>query len=177
MKLENTSSAFADQRKPLTSLVTELDRAAGMIAIVDDVNYRRLTDSSGSVGAQFRHNIDFTTAFLKGVEIGRIDYGNRERDVRIENDRSVAIARIRVLKARIEKLETRSMLNNISVRSEIESGLWFPSSVLREIEFVLGHTVHHHALIREKLIGYGFMVDKYFGVAPSTLLYWKKQAA
>ncbi len=179
MKLERDANYTAEQAKtgPVTSLISELDRAADMIALVDDVNYRRQANGSGSVGAQFRHNLDFISAFLKGVEIGRVDYGKRERDVRIENDRGVAIAQVQVLKAKIEKLETRSTLNSISVRSEIESSLWFPSSVLREIEFVLSHTVHHHALIREKLIGYGFLVEKNFGVAPSTLLYWKKQAA
>lgn len=165
------------KKEPVTSLISELDRAATMIALVDDVSYRRQANGSGSVGAQFRHNLDFINAFLKGVKIGRIDYGKRERDIRIENDRNAAIEQIRSLKAIVEKLETRSTLNNILVRSEIESSLWFPSSVLRELEFVHSHTVHHHALIAEKLLGFGIHVEKDFGVAPSTLQYWKKQAA
>ena len=37
--------------------------------------------------------------------------------------------------------------------SEIESGNWLPSSIAREVEFVHSHTVHHHALIAEKLSG------------------------
>ena len=161
----------------VTNLIFELDRAADMIAIVDDINYCQQANGSGSVGAQFRHNLDFINAFLKGVKIGRIDYGRRERDVRIENDRRLTIAQIQVLKDKIEKLETRSMLNSISVRSEIEISLWFPSSVSRELEFVHSHTVHHHALIAEKLLGFGIQIEKDFGVAPSTLQYWKKQAA
>jgi len=179
MKLERDANYTAEQAKtgPVISLISELDRAADMIALVDDVNYRRQANGSGSVGAQFRHNLDFINAFLKGVKIGRIDYGKRERDLRIENDRSAAIAQIEVLKAMIEKLEKRSMLNSISVRSEIESSLWFPSSVSRELEFAHSHTVHHHALIAEKLLGFGIQVEKDFGVAPSTLQYWKKQAA
>lgn len=179
MKLERDANYAGEQAKmePFTSLISELDRAADMIARVDDVSYSRQANGSGSVGAQFRHNLDFIDAFLKGVKIGRIDYGKRERDLRIENDRSAAIAQIEVLKALIEKVETRSMLNSISVRSEIESSLWFPSSVLRELEFVYSHMVHHHALIAEKLLGYGIHVEKDFGVAPSTLQHWKKQAA
>ncbi len=179
MKFEQEVRDLAEQSspQPVTSLISELGRAAGMIAVVDDVNYRRQANGSGSVGAQFRHNLDFINAFLKGVKVGRIDYGKRERDLRLENDRSAAIAQIEVLKAMIERLETRSMLNSISVRSEIESSLWFPSSILRELEFVHSHMVHHHALIAEKLLGYGIHVEKDFGVAPSTLQYWKKQAA
>ncbi len=179
MKLKPDANYAGAQAKtePFTSLISELDRAADMIALVDDVSFRRQANGSGSVGAQFRHNLDFINAFLKGVKIGRIDYGKRERDLRIENDRSAAIAQIEVLKAMIEKLESRSTLNSISVRSEIESSLWFPSSVLRELEFVHSHTVHHHALIAEKLMGFGIHVEKDFGVAPSTLQYWNKQAA
>jgi len=176
MKLESDANYAGAQAKtePFTSLISELDRAADMIALVDDMSFRRQANGSGSVGAQFRHNLDFIDAFLRGVKIGRIDYGKRERDLRIENDRSAAIAQIEVLKAMIEKLESRSMLNSISVRSEIESSLWFPSSVLRELEFVYSHMVHHHALIAEKLRGFGIHVEKDFGVAPSTLQYWKK---
>ncbi len=179
MKLERNANHAGEQAKiePFTSLISELDRAVNMIALVDDVSYSRRANGSGTVGAQFRHNLDFINAFLKGLKIGRIDYGKRERDLRIENDRSAAIAQIEFLKAMIEKLESRSMLNSISVRSEIESSLWFPSSVLRELEFVHSHTVHHHALIAEKLLGFGIHVEKDFGVAPSTLQYWKKQAA
>lgn len=177
MKLEHKSKDVVEQPKPLISLISELVRAADTIGIVDDVNYRRKTKSSGSIGAQFRHNLDFISAFLKGSEIGRINYGARERDAQVENDRRTAIAQIRELKIRLEQLETRSMLNCISVMSEIDSGLWFPSSLLRELEFVLSHTIHHHALIAEKLLSFGIQIDKEFGVAPSTLRFWKKQAA
>src|SRR5688500_13476312 len=101
MKLEPDANYTAEQAKtgPVTSLISELDRAADMIALVDDVSYRRQATGSCSVGAQFRHNLDFINAFLRGVKIGRIDYGKRERDFRIENDRSAAIAQIEVLKA------------------------------------------------------------------------------
>lgn len=177
MKLGNRSKDRDERQKPLASLISELDRAAEIIAIVDDVNYRRGAPCSGSVGAQFRHNMDFVSAFLRGVGIGRIDYGARERDIRVENDRGAAITQIQLLKAKLAQLETRSMLNTISVRSEIDSGLWFPSSPLRELDFVLSHTIHHHALIAEKLQGLRIHVEKDFGVALSTLQYWEKQAA
>lgn len=179
MKLEKDANYRGETARtgPAACLLSELDRAADIIRSVDDVNYRRQANGSGSVGAQFRHNLDFISAFLKGIEIGRIDYGQRERDVRIEIDRGAAIAKIQVLKAGLEKLETRVMLNSISVGSEIEDGVWFPSSVSRELEFVHSHTIHHHALIAEKLSGCGIGIEKDFGVAPSTIRHWKKQAA
>lgn len=52
MKLERDANYTAEQAKtgPVTSLISELDRAADMIALVDDVNYRRQANGSGSVG-------------------------------------------------------------------------------------------------------------------------------
>jgi hypothetical protein len=178
MKFEHKIQDRAEnpRPRPIICLVAELDSAAAIIDFVDDITYRRRANG-GSIGAQFRHNLDFINAFLKGVEIGRMDYGDRERDVRIENDRSAAIARIQTLKIGVTKLDPRSTLTGVSVRSEIDDGLWLPSSVWRELEFVHSHTVHHHALIAEKLVGFGIRVEKDFGVAPSTLRYWEKQAA
>ncbi len=179
MKFEHDVIGLTGRPKsrPIASLICELDRAVRMIALLDDINYRRQSNGSGSVGAQFRHNLDFVASFLRGVAIGRVDYSARQRDIRIENDRGAAIAQIQVLKAEVEKLAFRSLSSGLSVRSEIDKELWLPSSVFRELEFVHSHTVHHHALIAEKLFGFGMEVEKDFGVAPSTLQYWKEQAA
>jgi len=163
--------------QPVASLIEELGRASAIIASVDDVNYCRRANGSGSVGAQVRHNLDFVDLFVKGVRVGRVDYGARERDLRIENDRIAAFDRIEVLQLSLEQLDKTSLLNTVSVRSEIDDQVWLPSSVLRELEFVHSHTVHHHALIAEKLIGFGIAVQNELGVAPSTLKYWKHQAA
>jgi hypothetical protein len=61
----------------------------------------------------------------------------------------------------------------VLVRSEIDPDVWHSSSVGRELEYVLSHTVHHHALIAEKLAAIGVYIERHFGVAPSTLEYWK----
>jgi hypothetical protein len=60
----------------------------------------------------------------------------------------------------------------VSVRSEIDDEVWHSSSVMREFEFVHSHTVHHHALVAEKLKAFGLEVSDGFGVAPSTLKFW-----
>ena len=43
----------------------------------------------------------------------------------------------------------------------------------RELEFAISHTIHHHALIKERLRHLGIEFDEKFGVAPSTLEYRK----
>ena len=49
---------------------------------------------------------------------------------------------------------------------------WADSSVERELQVLLSHTVHHYALIAVALRLHGHPVDEEFGVAPSTLRYW-----
>ncbi|MBP6670575.1 MAG: hypothetical protein KA180_14065, partial [Gemmatimonadales bacterium] len=46
---------------------------------------------------------------------------------------------------------------------------WSDSSVKRELQFLVSHTVHHYALIKELLRREGFDPGAEFGVAPSTL--------
>lgn len=161
----------------IDSLRAELDRGMVAIARTDDVSYRRGSTVSGSVGAQFRHNFDLVNALLKGISRGRIDYTDRERDQRIENDRAYAVARFRSLIDRIDALDSGSLGTSILIRSEIGGERWLRSSVERELEFAHSHTVHHHALIAEKLNGSGVDLGMNFGVAASTLEYWRKLAA
>jgi hypothetical protein len=63
------------------------------------------------------------------------------------------------------------------IASEVDVVIMHRSSISREIEFVHSHTVHHHALIAEKLSSQGIETGRYFGVAPSTLEYWQAGAA
>jgi hypothetical protein len=49
--------------------------------------------------------------------------------------------------------------------------VWCRSSVSRELQFLLSHTVHHYALIAMTLRAAGVELDEELGVAPSTLAY------
>jgi hypothetical protein len=48
------------------------------------------------------------------------------------------------------------------------------STIRRELQFLLSHTVHHYALIAIILKIQGFDCDEDFGVAPSTLKYQRR---
>jgi len=161
----------------LQTLIAELEFGGRIISAMDDITFGRTANSSGSVGAQFRHNLDFVGALLKGIEEGRIDFNDRERDVRVETDRQYAAGRFADVIGRLNELSSRILAKSVLIRSEIDDDTWLPSSIAREVEFVHSHTVHHHALIGEKLAGFGVVTGENFGVAPSTLEYWKKKAA
>ncbi|MEW6129483.1 MAG: DinB family protein [Acidobacteriota bacterium] len=127
------------------------------------------------IGSHVRHCLDFFTAFLNGVENRRIDYDTRERDELIERNRSVAIAKIDGLIEQLTALQIDEA-SKIMVRLEdvsVDANLWSHSTVLREMQFLLSHTVHHFALIAMMLRLQGVEVGNEFGVATSTLKRWR----
>ncbi len=154
----------------------EFVRAIHLIKKLDDQVFVGIGDSAGGIGTHFRHNYDLANNFLNGLDLGKIDYATRERDIMIEQDRQYAIGKIENLVCRMEVIPNKIFRDSILVVSEIEASNCHTSSVSRELEFVHGHTVHHHAMIAEKLRGIGSSVSADFGVAPSTLEYWKSQA-
>jgi uncharacterized damage-inducible protein DinB len=132
------------------------------------------TFSRGGVGAHFRHILDHYDSFLDGLAPGRIDYDSRERDRALETDRSAAVLKIREICGRLVALDEgdgRRAIEATSLCGEPSQVLWSPSSVARELQFLVSHTVHHYAVIAAILRPQGVEPGEDFGVAPSTLVY------
>lgn len=161
----------------IKAVAEEFFRGARLIGKIEDSIYRQTANGTGSVGGHFRHNLDFANAFLNGIKEGKIDYSRRERDLRVEENRLYAIKRFALMICRLRNLSPESFQKKVSVRSEIDTGAWHESSATRELEFLYSHTVHHHALIAEKLNSFDVKVSTNFGVAPSTLKFWAEQTA
>lgn len=158
-------------------LVREIRSGTAVIETVEDSVYRAAESENGSIGGHFRHNLDFINSFLNGIAARRIDYSRRERDLRVESNRAHAIGCFEFAVRRFRGISDELMESMILVRSEIDVDRWYASSVAREVEFVLSHTVHHHALIAEKLKCNGLPVPEGFGVSSSTLQYWSQRLA
>lgn len=156
-----------------------LEQGIKLIEEIDDELYTKPeAEGKACVGSHFRHNLDFVLNFLSGVESGKIDYDKRERDSRVEQDREYAVSKFKLLIEKLNALPPGVGEKRVSVKLEESpenleiDEIWCDSSVLRELEFLHSHTLHHYALIADKLSRLGFAVDKNFGVAPSTLQYW-----
>jgi hypothetical protein len=157
-----------DERPDLKSqiarpLVAELRLGIAVVERIDDRVYTRTMNGAGSIGGQFRHSLDFVNGFLKGIFEGRIDYNDRERDLFVEINRDHAIAKTRTAIACLARLPETLLIKVVSARSEISPQTWFTSSAARELEFIHSHTVHHHALIAEKLRAFGVAAPPHFG--------------
>ena len=126
--------------------------------------------------------IDCYRCFLLGLESREVDYDARDRDRRIETDRDFAAGAIAQVIDRLQNLPDASLDTELKIQVDTaawEQGktLWTRSTIARELQFLLSHTVHHYALIALILRGHGFDPGAEFGVAPSTLEYRKASAA
>lgn len=157
---------------------TLLRQGAEALATADGVLYRPdpVSGQRPSIGAHFRHVLDHYFAFLHGLTPGRIDYDQRERDPEIEADLQVARAAARGLESALRAVPAATLqspvLVNVAVATESHGEpSWEPSTVQRELAFLLSHTVHHYALIGLHARRHGVDLGDDFGVAPSTLEY------
>lgn len=128
----------------------------------------------GSIAAHFRHILDFYDCFLSGLGQLRVDYNQRERNLSLECSRSRSLQKIEQTINRLEQMRLTALTQHVLVSTENCSS-WSRSSVLRELDFLLSHTVHHYSLIAMLLRIHEINPGDEFGVAPSTLNYWKQE--
>lgn len=169
---------------PAGENILYLERSIELIDRLDDGVYAGGPQGQfrGGVGGQFRHCIDFYERFLAGYAEGRVDYSRRERDTRLETDRKHAIRCLRGLVVALRRIDRGCVGDELDVRSddaslEDDTLCWSRSTVLRELHFLLSHTIHHHALIIALLDKQGVDPGDEFaelGVAPSTANHWKE---
>lgn len=154
----------------------QLESLARVIGALDRDRYAGtggLPVASGP-GGHVRHVLDAYDCLLGGVASGRVDMTARQRDERTAADPSVACARIRRTLGQLDALRT-SADGPLAVHAEDVAGARVcASSLARELASVLSHTIHHLALVALVLRLRGVEPGEDFGVAPSTLAYWKK---
>ena len=157
-----------------------LEEGMRLLERLDDEVYAKTSVLSprGSVGAHVRHCLDFYRSFLNGLESGRIDYNCRQRDLLIETGRHHAISEISQLIAELREIVSIFRIAPILISTEDDSDRdsWCGSSLVRELEFLRSHTIHHYSLMALLLRFEGIEPGEEFGVAPSTLRYWQEEA-
>ena len=133
------------------------------------------------VGNHFRHCIDFYNSFLSSFKTGKINYALRRRNGLVETDSSLAILEIEAIIKGLRRLSPADLRRPVQVIVEESSGpldpsVWSGSTVMRELQSLVSHTTHHYAIIALALRLQGFNPSEEFGVAKSTLGYWRKSA-
>lgn len=140
--------------------------------IEDDLYVRpHPPQSAYGIGAHLRHCLDAYDCFLHGLPVGLIDYDCRERQELIATSRAAAMDKIAATMELLQVIPGRSEVGELQVRQD--GADFAPSSLERELQFLLSHTIHHYAIIALLLRWQGVELPADFGVAPSTLAYWQ----
>lgn len=129
------------------------------------------------VGKHLRHIVDHYNCFLNGMQ-DKIDYDQRQRDNRMETNRSLMLKNMKRLMERMQQVQSELPPQGrpVQVKSNQTADgaeLWCASTIERELQYLISHTVHHYAIISLILRIQGFETHADFGVAPSTLAYLK----
>ena len=162
--------------------VAYLRQGEQLIAGLDVATYTHSAPPlyTSGIGGHLRHCIDHYIRFLDGLPGRQIDYNQRDRDAHIESDPMHAR---QVIQALIERLESLAEVDlDQPVQSMMDCGRheeanFAASSVCRELQFLISHTVHHYALIAMILRHQGEQPPADFGVAPSTIQYRENQSS
>ncbi|MBL8189996.1 MAG: hypothetical protein JNK38_18420, partial [Acidobacteria bacterium] len=122
-----------------------LEQGASLLAQLDDQMYATVPVeiSNSGIGAHLRHCLDFYDSFLRGIELGKVDYDLRERNELIEINRGAALAKIRELVDRLRRVCLGRDLELLVKRENEHSFLssaWDRSSIQRELQFLFSHT-------------------------------------
>ena len=157
-----------------------LDQGIQLLDGLDDGLYAKpeAAVSMSTVGSHVRHCIDYFEGFLAGVSQGRIDYDQRERDPMVETHRAYARDKLGSIQAACRallKLDAQALAVKQDSPQPAERAPWASSSLERELQFLTSHTVHHFALIGVIMRLNGIEPREGFGVAPSTLRYWRER--
>lgn len=159
-----------------------LEQCIEVLRRMDDETYATAGAEEGSpVGTHFRHVLDHYQILLGGLAGGRIDYDARRRDPRLEREREYAVNAALDLRDQLDRLTAdsgqRPLLVSTRSLADEEEPDWSGSTLRRELQFLVSHTVHHCALIKQILRQHGFDAGMEFGLAPSTKGHLNRQAA
>ena len=150
-----------------------------LVAVLEDSSvetYNSIASfSQSSFGGHVRHVIDHYVLFLSQVHSNCINYDQRERALDVETNPTRALIEVTQILSQWDSLFEVDLQRNVDYIGESGSGdCRYPTSVGRELQFLLSHTVHHFAILAMMMRDMGKKVDGNFGVAPSTLKYLQK---
>jgi hypothetical protein len=164
------------KRSRLHDAIAEvLRQGESLLNSVSDEDYtRKLSTVFGStIGGHYRHCLDHFQTLLRGLDAYEINYDNRERNPRIENDRTLALAETHRILRGFGSIPMPFLKCPMNVRSkvsyEVDVAPLIGSTVGREFMYAVAHTIHHYALIAVMCRMLEVPVPAGFGVAPSTL--------
>ena len=172
-RTDSSLSSSSDHDPIVGPLVALLDQLEWVLRRLDDAQYgaQRAVGISGSVGGHVRHCLDHVSALIAGATAGMVDYDHRRRGTAVESCRATALIEIQRLTRDLRVLTSGLCdcpLELVAALDHDGARLSAPTSVGREVAFVVSHTIHHLAVIALLLRDLAVEVPPRFGYAPTT---------
>lgn len=125
-----------------------------------------------SIGQHSRHIIEFYHCLFEGQITYKINYDNRQRDLRIETDLNYALILIDDFIAKIMNSNFTETIV-LEVAFDDLNPIEVISSSDREFTYLIEHTIHHLAILNIAInaVFKEIKVPENFGVAFSTIQY------
>ncbi|MDN3521740.1 DinB family protein [Halomonas ramblicola] len=167
----------------LAALVDEnrqaLCQLRDLLAGLSSSAYGRACGTLGrhSIGRHVRHILDHYESLLS-AEAAVLDYEHRRRDPGLERSPARAIRRLDAIVVALADLVEGAASAHVRLHYPLGGGdaQALPTSLGRELAFLTSHTIHHMAILGLLAERLGVALPDDFGVHPSTLRHWQRQA-
>lgn len=140
---------------------------------LDNASYTRPLSllNGSSVGQHTRHVIEFYRCLLGGVAVGIVDYDARERDLSLETSIETSLASLTTIMQEIETMDKPEVSLLLAVNYGQAEKSFVHTNFLRELVYLVEHSIHHYALMRVGLQTYfpNVSIPDDFGIAYSTI--------
>lgn len=166
----------------LASLDEVLAQGEHLLQGLSDSQYAdRIAEADVSIGAHYRHSLEHFKLIFEAQRAPEIDYDQRARDQRLEQQRLLALSLTRDFRHAARFLNPGQLERAIQARCQISydaaASASASSSFGREVMYAVSHAVHHYALIGLICRLHKLPVPQNFGVAPSTLRHLRQSAS
>lgn len=127
--------------------------------------------NGSSIGQHTRHVVEFYQCLLAGKSGGVVDYDGRERNFLLENDLNFTIETLEKIEESIISIKNPNETILLSVSYCTENQDFVETNFMREMVYLVEHSIHHYALIRIGLQQNfpNIVIPKNFGIAHSTI--------
>lgn len=165
---------------PVLGCLQALEECCVLVRALGAERYRHAAQGRSSIGAHGRHVLDHFLCFLRGWEEGTVDYDARDRNPGLESDPALFLDEADRIAAGLGQVAAAGMTAPVRVRqipAKRAAAVEVPSTVERELLFLMSHTVHHVALMELMAAMLGVTTAAPVGVAYSTMDYRSRQGA
>jgi flagellar biosynthesis/type III secretory pathway chaperone len=165
----------------ISNIKQTLEELNDVVQLLNDEQFSTpLTIFSGSsTGMHARHIIEFYQCLLtQSLDNQSVNYDQRKRDLLLQGNTEYFTSTVNIVIEALQKLDCTRLNNPLSITSEDAETDATPinSSLARELQYNLEHTIHHAAFIKIGVLTQipDAYLPKTFGVAPSTLRHQKQ---